>query len=41
VKIKVTSIYVTDQEKALRFYTEALGLVKKADLTQGPFRMRP
>lgn len=38
MKIKVTSIYVDDQEKALRFYTDALGFVKKADFTQGPFR---
>ncbi len=38
MKIKVTSIYVDDQEKALRFYTEGLGFVKKADFTQGPFR---
>jgi predicted enzyme related to lactoylglutathione lyase len=38
VKIKVTSIYVNDQKKALRFYTEVLGFVKKADFTQGPFR---
>jgi predicted enzyme related to lactoylglutathione lyase len=38
VKIKVTSIYVNDQEKALRLYTEVLGFVKKADFTQGPFR---
>jgi len=38
VKIKVTSIYVNDQEKALRFYTKVLGFVKKADFTQGPFR---
>jgi predicted enzyme related to lactoylglutathione lyase len=38
MKIKVTSIYVSDQEKALRFYTEILGFVKKADFTQGPFR---
>jgi predicted enzyme related to lactoylglutathione lyase len=38
VKIKVTSIYVDDQEKALRFYTKVLGFVKKADFTQGPFR---
>jgi predicted enzyme related to lactoylglutathione lyase len=38
VKIKLTSIYVNDQEKALRFYTEVLGFVKKADFTQGPFR---
>jgi predicted enzyme related to lactoylglutathione lyase len=38
VKIKLTSIYVNDQEKALRFYTEVLGFVKKADFTKGPFR---
>ncbi len=38
MKIKVTSIYVDDQEKALRFYTDILGFVKKADVTQGPYR---
>jgi predicted enzyme related to lactoylglutathione lyase len=38
MKIKLTSIYVDDQDKALRFYTEALGFVKKADFSQGPFR---
>ena len=38
MKIKVTSIYVDDQEKALRFYTDVLGFVKKADVTKGPFR---
>jgi predicted enzyme related to lactoylglutathione lyase len=38
MKIKLTNIYVDDQEKALRFYTEVLGFVKKADVSQGPFR---
>ncbi len=38
MKIKVTSVYVDDQEKALRFYTEVLGLTKKADFINGPFR---
>ena len=38
MKIKMTSIYVDDQEKALRFYTDILGFVKKADVTQGPYR---
>jgi predicted enzyme related to lactoylglutathione lyase len=38
MKIKVTNTYVNDQEKALRFYTEVLGFVKKADFTQGPYR---
>ncbi|HUA85813.1 MAG TPA: VOC family protein [Bryobacteraceae bacterium] len=38
MKIKLTSVYVDDQEKALHFYTEVLGFVKKADFSQGPFR---
>ena len=38
MKIKLTSVYVDDQERALRFYTEVLGFVKKADFSQGPFR---
>ncbi|MBZ5564020.1 MAG: VOC family protein [Acidobacteriia bacterium] len=38
MKIKLTSVYVDDQNKALRFYTEVLGFVKKADFSQGPFR---
>jgi len=38
LKIKLTSVYVDDQEKALRFYTEVLGFVKKADFRNGPFR---
>jgi predicted enzyme related to lactoylglutathione lyase len=38
MKIKLTSQYVDDQEKALRFYTEVLGFVKKADFSNGPFR---
>ena len=38
MKIKLTSLYVDDQEKALRFYTEVLGFVKKADFSNGPFR---
>lgn len=38
MKIKLTSIYVDDQERALRFYTDVLGFVKKADFSQGPFR---
>jgi len=38
MKIKVTSLYVDDLEKALRFYTEVLGFAKKADFTQGPYR---
>ena len=38
MKIKLTSVHVDDQERALRFYTEVLGFVKKADFSQGPFR---
>ena len=38
MKIKLTNVYVDDQEKALRFYTEVLGFVKKADFSNGPFR---
>lgn len=38
MKIKLTSVYVDDQEKALRFYTDVLGFAKKADFKNGPFR---
>ncbi|MGC9992296.1 MAG: VOC family protein [Candidatus Cybelea sp.] len=38
MKIKLTSVYVDDQEKALRFYTDVLGFMKKADFSNGPFR---
>ena len=38
MKIKLTSVYVDNQDNALRFYTEVLGFVKKADFSQGPFR---
>ena len=38
MKIKLTSVYVDDQGKALRFYTEVLGFMKKADFSQGPYR---
>ena len=38
MKIKLTSVYVDNQEKALRFYSEVLGLTKKADFSNGPYR---
>jgi predicted enzyme related to lactoylglutathione lyase len=38
MKIKLTSVYVDNQDNALRFYTEVLGFAKKADFSQGPFR---
>lgn len=37
MKIKLTTVYVDDQEKALRFYTE-VGFKKKGDFCNGPFR---
>ncbi len=38
MKIKVMSIHVDDQTKALRFYTDVLGFAKKTDFSQGPYR---
>jgi predicted enzyme related to lactoylglutathione lyase len=38
MKIKLSSVYVNDQDKALRFYTEVLGFARKADFSNGPFR---
>ncbi len=38
MKIKVTTLYVDDQDKALRFYTDVLGFAKKTDFSQGPYR---
>ncbi len=38
MKIKVTTVYVDNQDNALRFYTEVLGFAKKSDFSQGPFR---
>ena len=38
MKIKVTSLYVDNQDAALRFYTEVLGFTKKTDFSQGPYR---
>src|SRR5215469_12438445 len=38
MKIKVTTLYVDDQDKALHFYTEVLGFAKKTDFSNGPFR---
>lgn len=38
MKIKLTSVYVDDQEKALHFYTQILGFTKKADFSNGSFR---
>lgn len=38
MKIKLSSVYVDDLEKALQFYTDVLGFAKKADFSNGPFR---
>ena len=38
MKIKLTSVMVSDQDKALKFYTEVLGFVKKADIPMGKFK---
>ena len=38
MKIKLSSVFVDDQDKALKFYTEVLGFVKKLDIPMGPAR---
>ncbi len=38
MRITVTSVLVDDQEKALRFYTDVLGFVKKTEIPLGEHR---
>ena len=38
MRIKLTSVFVDDQDKALQFYTEVLGFVKKVDFPLGKFK---
>ena len=38
MRIKWTKLYVDDQEKALKFYTDKLGFQKKTDFSQGNYR---
>ena len=38
MRIKWTTLYVDDQEKALQFYTDTLGFQKKTDFSQGNYR---
>ena len=38
MKIKLTSIYVDDQDKALKFYTEVLGFIKSQEIPAGEYR---
>jgi len=38
VRIHLASVFVDDQDKALRFYTEVLGFVKKTEVPLGADR---
>src|SRR5579872_3397102 len=38
MKIKLTSVYVDNHDKALTFYTDVLGFTKKSDFSNGPYR---
>ncbi|SFS59254.1 VOC family protein [Marininema halotolerans] len=38
MKIKLTSVFVDDQDKALQFYTEILGFIKKHNVPVGTFK---
>ena len=38
MKLKLMSVFVDDQDKALKFYTDILGFAKKMDFTMGPYR---
>jgi predicted enzyme related to lactoylglutathione lyase len=38
MNIKLTSVFVDDQEKALKFYTDVLGFAKKMDFSNGSYR---
>lgn len=38
IRINLTSVYVDDQAKALAFYTDKLGFIKKTDVPAGPAR---
>jgi catechol 2,3-dioxygenase-like lactoylglutathione lyase family enzyme len=38
MRIKLSSVFVKDQEKALQFYTGTLGFVKKSDISAGEYR---
>ena len=38
MRIHLASVFVDDQEQALRFYTEVLGFEKKADVSAGEYR---
>ena len=38
MKINLASVFVDDQDKALNFYTETLGFVKKTEMPAGEFK---
>ena len=38
MKIKLSSVFVDDQDKALKFYTEVLGFIKKRDIPVGQYK---
>ena len=38
MRITLTGVFVSDQDEALRFYTETLGFVKKNDVPVGEFK---
>jgi len=38
LQIKLATVYVDDQDKALRFYTDVLGFAKRDDFTNGSYR---
>ncbi|CAN5532750.1 methylglyoxalase [soil metagenome] len=38
MKIKLNSVFVDDQDKALKFYTERLGFIKKKDIPIGEYK---
>lgn len=38
MKIFLNSVFVDDQDKALKFYTEVLGFVKKLEIPMGEFK---
>ena len=38
MRITLTGVFVSDQDEALRFYTETLGFVKKHDVPVGQFK---
>jgi len=38
MRIRLTTVYVDDQDRALQFYTDVLGFIKRTDVSNGPYR---